>query len=356
MVIKNLTKKSEYTLAELVEGLDVTIKGNPDCIIRGVCPIESAQADRITFLNTFLTKRYRQYLPETQAAAVILTQDDADDCPVNAVISANPYFTYAQIAGHFREQMMSAPGIHATAIIEEGAQVDSTASIGAYAVVGRHTTIGAHAVIGSHCVIGDNVVIGDETVLDAHAVIYQGVFIGKRSKIASGAVIGGEGFGYANHKGQWFNVPQLGTVEIGDDVDVGVNTSIDRGALGNTVIGNGVKLDNQIQVGHNVKIGEHTIVAGCVGIAGSAEIGKYCMIGGGSLINGHISICDKAVIAGSTGVESSITEPGMYASGVIGALPFKEFRRSNARFHRLESMSERIKALESALKALSERN
>lgn len=347
MVVKNTAaKKSEYTLAELVEGLDVTIKGNPDCLIRGVCPIEKAQPDQITFINTFLTKRYRQFLPETQAGAVILTKEEVEACPVNAVISSNPYLTYAQIAGRFREQTSQSPGIHPTAVVQEGAQIDSTASIGAYSVIGRNTTIGAHTVLGPHCVVGDNVSIGDESILDARVTIYQRVSIGKRTHIASGVVIGSEGFGFANHQGQWFNVPQLGSVEIGDNVDIGANTTIDCGALENTIIGDGVKLDNQIQIGHNVKIGAHTIIAGCVGIAGSAEIGKYCMIGGGSLINGHISICDKAVIAGGTGVDKSITEPGMYASGVIGAVPFKEFRRQNARFHRLEAMAERIKALE----------
>ncbi len=346
VVKSTVLKKSEYTLAELVEGLDVTIKGNPDCLIRGVCSIESAQPDRITFINTFLTKRYRQALPTTQAGAVILTKDDVDDCPVNAVISSNPYLTYAQVAERFRDQVTHVPGIHPTAVVEEGAYIDPTASIGAYTVIGRNAKIGAHAVLGSHCVVGANVSIGDESHLDARVTIYQGVIIGKRARIASGVVIGSEGFGYANHQGQWFNVPQLGSVEIGDDVDIGANTTIDRGALENTIIGNGVKLDNQIQIGHNVKIGAHTIIAGCVGIAGSAEIGRYCMIGGGSLINGHIVICDKAVIAGGTGVDKSITEPGMYASGVIGAMPFKEFRRQNARFHRLEAMAERIKALE----------
>lgn len=342
----NLAKKSEYTLAELVEGLDVTIKGNPDCLIRGVCPIDKAQPDRITFLNSFLTKRYRQFLPDTQAAAVILTKEDADDCPVNAVISSNPYFTYAQIAERFRMRTVGAPGVHPTAVVEKDAQVDATASVGPFAVIGRHAKIGAHVVIGAHCVVGESVSIGDQSVLDARVTIYQGVVIGKRAHIASGVVIGADGFGFANHQGQWFNVPQLGSVEIGDDVDIGANTTIDRGALENTVIGDGVKLDNQIQIGHNVKIGAHTIVAGCVGIAGSAEIGKHCMIGGGSLINGHISICDKVVIAGGAGVEKSIAEPGMYASGILGAVPFKEFLRNNARFHRLEAMAERIKALE----------
>lgn len=345
-VARMLAKKSEYTLAELTDGLDVTIKGNPDCVIRGVCTIDKAQPDRITFLNTFLTKRYRQYLPDTKAGAVILSKNDAEDCPVNAVISNNPYLTYAQIAGRFSNQAPFIPGIHATAVLQEGAQVDPSACIGPYAVIGRDAKIGARVVIGPHSVIGDGATIDDDSLLDAHVTIYHHVTIGKRVRIASGARLGGDGFGFANHQGQWFNVPQLGGLEVGDDVQIGTNATIDRGALESTVIGNGVKLDGQVQVGHNVKIGAHTIIAGSVGIAGSAEIGKYCMIGGGSLINGHITICDKTVVAGSTGVEKSITEPGMYASGIIGALPFKEFTRRNARIHRLEAMADRIKALE----------
>lgn len=341
-----LAKKSEYTLAELVEGLDVTIKGNPDCIIRGVCAIDKAQPDRITFLNTFLTKRYRQYLPDTQAAAVILGEKDVDVCPVNAIISKNPYLTYAQIASRFGRQVAHEASIHATAIVDKSAQIDSTASIGPYVVIGANVKIGARAVIGPHCVIQDNVSIGDDSTLDPRVMVYHGVTIGKRARILAAAVLGGDGFGFANNTGRWVNVPQLGTVEIGNDVQIGSNTIIDRGALENTVISDGVKLDGNIQVGHNVKIGAHTILAGSVAIAGSAEIGNYCMIGGGSLINGHISICDKVVIAGSTDVEKSISEPGMYASGIIGVLPFKEFTRNNARFHRLGAMAERIKALE----------
>lgn len=341
-----LAKKSEYTLAELIEGLDVTIKGDPNCLVRGVCPIENAKPDRITFLNTFLTKRYRQYLPETKAAAVILTKNDADACPVNAIISSNPYLTYAQIAGRFRDQTMCTPGIHPTAIIHESAQVDTSASIGPYVVIGRNSKIGAQVVLGPHCVVEDNASIGEGSVLDAYVLVCQRVTIGKRVRMGAKAIIGDEGFGFANHQGQWVKVPQLGSTEIGDDVDIGAMTTIDRGALENTVIGNGVKLDNNIQIGHNVKIGAHTIIAGCVGIAGSAEIGKHCMIGGGALINGHLSICDKVVIAGGTGVEKSITEPGMYSSGIVGVLPFKEFTRNNARFYRMQAMADRIKALE----------
>lgn len=350
-----MAKKSQYTLAELVDGLDVTIKGDPNFLIRGVSPIHNAESDRITFVNTFLTKKYRQYLAGTKAGAVILTEADAAECPVNAIITRNPYYIYAKVAALFDDQAKAAAGVHSSVVCHAGAEVDPTASIGAYSVIGHHAKIGANVVIGAGSVIGDHVEIGEDTQLDANVTIYHKVKIGKRTRIASGVVIGADGFGFANQQGAWHKVPQLGTVEIGDDVDIGANTTIDRGALENTVIENGVKLDNLIQIGHNVRIGENTIIAGCVGIAGSAVIGKHCMIGGGSLIIGHITICDKAVIMGGSGVEKSVTEPGMYASGVLGITPFQQFSKNNARFYRLESLFERVKTLENALQELTAR-
>ncbi len=204
--------------------------------------------------------------------------------------------------------------------------------------------------------IGDHVEIGEETQLDARVTIYHKVKIGKRTRIASGAVIGSDGFGFAKQKGVWHKVPQLGSVIIGDDVDIGANTTIDRGAVENTKIANGVKLDNLIQVGHNVMIGENTIIAGCVAIAGSTVIGKNCMIGGATCFAGHITICDNVMITGMTAVTKSIREPGIYSSGIVGAVSNLEFRKNNARFHRLEHLMQRVKNLESALKDLTKRN
>lgn len=354
-VATRMTHKVKYTLAELVEGLDVEIQGDANCVISGVSPIQHATSDSVTFLNTFLTKKYRQFLSLTKAGAVILSAEDAAECPVNAIISRNPYLTYAKVAERFLPTKDTSTGVHPTVVIAKDAQIDPTASIGPYCTIGRRVIIGPDVVIGSGCVIGDDVTIAAGTRLDNHVVIYFKASIGKRTYIASGVVIGSDGFGFANAQGVWHKVPQLGSVIIGDDVEIGANTTVDRGALDDTIISNGVKLDNQIQVGHNVKIGEHTIIAGCVAIAGSAEIGKYCMVGGGSLINGHISICDKVVILGNSGVEKSITEPGMYSSGVVGIVPAQTFRRNNARFHRLDALSERIKTLEAELKALTER-
>jgi UDP-3-O-[3-hydroxymyristoyl] glucosamine N-acyltransferase len=333
-LIEAMKKQNRYTLSELAQGLDVTIKGDPDFIITGVAPVQLAEAGHITFLSN---PQYRKYLADTQASAVILTEADAADCKVNALICANPYYIYSQIAKYFDNKPQVSPGIHPSAVI------------------GSHCDIDPTACIGPNCTLGDYVKIGAGTVLDAGVSIYHYVTIGKRCRLASGVVVGSDGFGFANQKGVWHKVPQLGSVEIGDDVDIGANTTIDRGAVGNTVIEEGVKLDNLIQVGHNVRIGAHTVIAGCVGIAGSTIIGKYCMIGGASNFAGHLSVADKVIITGMTAVTKSIREPGMYSSGIIGAVPNHEFLKNNARFHRLEHLMERVKALEAAMNDKIER-
>ncbi len=346
-----VSTKKHYTLSELIHGLDVTLKGDPHCLIQGVCPIQQSRPAHVTFLTNPL---YRKYLANTQAAAVILSQAEADNCPVNAIISANPHYTYAQIAAYFEKEVAISTGIHPTAIISESAQLDASVTIAAHCVIGEHVKIAANVVIGPGCVIGDGSEIGEGSRLDANVTIYHQIKIGKRARIASGVVIGGDGFGFANQKGVWHKVPQLGSVEIGDDVDIGANTTIDRGALENTVIEDGVKLDNLIQIGHNVKIGAHTLICGCTGIAGSTVIGKNCIIAGACIINGHITITDNVIITGNTGVEKSITEPGIYSSGVVGVVQNQEFRKNNARFYRLENLMQRVKTLESTIKTLIE--
>jgi UDP-3-O-[3-hydroxymyristoyl] glucosamine N-acyltransferase len=344
--------KTQYKLAELINGLDVTIKGDPDCLISGIGTIQQSQRGHITFLTN---AAYRKYLGTTQASAVVLTEEDAAACPINAVISHNPYFTYSKIAAFFDEQPMIMAGVHQNVVIGEDSDIHPSASISPNCVIGNHVKIAAEVVIGPGTIIGDFVEIGEMTRLDANVTIYHKVKIGKRTRIASGAVIGSDGFGFANQKSTWHKVPQFGSVEIGDDVDIGANTTIDRGAVGNTVIENGVKLDNLIQVAHNVRIGENTIIAGGVAIAGSAVIGKNCMVGGATCFAGHITVCDNAMITGMTAVTKSIREPGVYSSGIVGAVPNHEFRKNNARFHRLENLMQRVKALESALKEITER-
>lgn len=345
--------KTQHTLSELTQGLDVTIKGDPKCVITGISPIHQAQVGHVTFLTNSL---YRKYLATTQASAVILAESDAAECPVNVIISRNPYYTYSKIAAYFEKRQTAVAGVHTTAVIGEGCQIDPTASIGAYCVIGNHVKMAANVVIGPNCTIGELSEIGEATQLDANVTIYHNVKIGKRTHVSSGVVIGSDGFGIAKHQGTWHRVPQLGGVEIGDDVDIGANTSIDRGAIESTIIESGVKLDNLIQVAHNVRIGANTVIAACVGIAGSAVIGKNCMIGGASIIAGHVTIADNVALTGMTTVNKSIRESGIYSSGIIvGAVPNKEFLKNNARFNRLENLMQRVKTIELALKELTER-
>lgn len=343
----------KYTLSELTQGLDVKLKGDPQCIITGIGPIQQAQSGQITFLTNPL---YKKYLETTAASAVILKEEEAVDCPVNAIISPNPYYTYAQIATLFSEQAQTpTPGIHTSAVIGEGSDIHASVTISPYCVIGKDVKIAENVYIGPGCFVGDGTVIGADSRLDAHVTLYHKVKIGKRVRIASGVVIGADGFGFANNKGAWYKVPQLGSVTIGDDVDIGANTTIDRGAVEDTIIENGVKMDNLMQIGHNVRIGANTIMAGCTGVAGSTVIGKNCMIGGGSCINGHITITDGVMLTGMSAVTKSILQPGLYSSGVVGVVPNEEFRKNNARFNRLGNLMDRVKSLESRLKELIER-
>jgi UDP-3-O-[3-hydroxymyristoyl] glucosamine N-acyltransferase len=341
----------QFTIAELTKGLDVTIQGDSHCLISGVCTIQQARPGFLTFLTN---PHYRKYLATTDASAVILTAEDAVDCPANAIISRNPYYIYSQIAAFFEIKPSLQKGVHLSAVIGRDCVIDPSAVIAATCVLGDRVKIGANVIVGAGAVIGDDVEIGDDSQLDPNVTIYARVRMGKRARIMSGVVLGGDGFGFANNKGAWHKVPQLGTVVIGDDVDIGANTTVDRGAVGDTVIGNGVKLDNLIQVGHNTQIGDNTIIAGCVAIAGSTEIGRNCMIGGATCFAGHLSVADGVIVTGMTAVTKSITEPGMYSSGIVGAVPTQEFRKNNARFHRLENLMQRVKSLESALKSMTE--
>lgn len=344
--------KEQYTLSELIQGLEVTIKGNADCVVRGVCTIQQSQTGHITFLMNPL---YKKYLAATQAAAVILTEEDADSCPVNALICRDPYYTYAKIAAYFDQKMPTQPGCHPSVVMGKDCQIDSTASIGPHCVLGQGVKLGPGVVIGPACILGDGVEIGQQTRLDANVTLYHRIKIGQRVIIASGVVIGSDGFGIAKHKGVWLKVPQLGTVIIEDDVEIGANCSIDRGAIDNTVIEKGVKIDNLIQIGHNVRVGENTAIAGCVGIAGSTVVGKNCLIGGGVGIAGHLTIADNVMITGMTAVSKSIRTPGIYSSGVGGVVTNLEWRKNSARLHKLDQLAQRVKALEAMLLEFTER-
>lgn len=335
--------KSNYTLAELAAILGAELQGDPTCNITGIATLRGAQKGQITFLDNV---RYRKYLTETQASAVILAAANLTECQTNALILNNPYLGYAKVAALFERKPMSNHGIHPTAVIGEGCQVHPTASIGPLCSIGAGVSIAENATIGAGCVIGDRSCIGAHTRLWPRVTIYHDVQIGQQVIIHSGAVIGSDGFGFAQDKGIWQKVPQLGTVIIGNDVEIGANTTIDRGALENTVLHDGVKIDNLVQIGHNVSIGAHTAIAGCVGVAGSTKIGRHCAIGGAANVGGHISIADGVMLTGGTTTTQSIAEPGVYSSGTVLAQPAFAWKKTLIHLQQLDNLVHRVRDLE----------
>ncbi len=346
-----MKNKPQYTLAELAKDLDVTLQGDGQCVIQGVCTIQDGKEGCIAFLMNPL---YKKYLPTTSASAVILLQEDSANCPVNALIARDPYYIYAKIAAYFDDRPKAKSGIHPTAVIGQHCDIDPSVSIGPYCVINDHVKLGAHVVINAGCVVGEHTEIGASSYLYANITLYHNIKIGKRVVIASGTVIGSDGFGIAKNKGVWHKVPQLGRVIVGDDVEIGANCTIDRGAIGDTIIENGVKLDNLIQIGHNVRIGENTAIAAFVGVSGSTEIGKNGLIGGQAGFSGHLSIAENVVITGGTAVTCSIREPGVYSSGVGGVVTNSEWRKNSARVNRLDKLMDRVKVLEANVLALTE--
>lgn len=333
------------TLGELAERTGAEVHGDATLIIEGVCTLQEGKADCISFLAN---PQYRKYLRDTRAGAVILSAEHVADCPGAALVSSNPYVAYARAAALLSPVPAVPPGIHPSAVVAAGSHIDSAASIGPLCVVEEGARIESNAVIGPGCVVGRGAVVGQGSHLVANVTLCHGVHLGKRCLIHPGAVIGSDGFGLANEGGRWIKVPQVGSVRIGDDVEIGANTSIDRGALEDTVIADGVKLDNQIQVAHNVQIGAHTAVAGCVGISGSAKIGAHCMLAGGVGVVGHLDIADGTVVTGMSMVTKSITEAGVYSSG-LAAMPNDQWNKIVARLKRLDDMARRLQALERRL-------
>ena len=331
------------TLGKLAEAAAGKLQNaDPEREISGVATLQHAGEGDISFLAN---AGYRKYLKDTRASAVIMSPEDAAAYPAAAIVSSNPYSSYARVAALISPPAPARQGIHTSASVDADCHVDASAWVGPHCIIERGAVIHAGVQLAGGCFIGADSVIGADSRLSANVVIYHAVTIGERVRVAAGAVIGSDGFGLAKEGGQWLNVPQLGNVTIGNDVDVGANTTIDRGALDDTVIEDGVRLDNQIQVAHNVHIGAHTAIAGCVGISGSAKIGRHCMIGGGSGIVGHLEITDHVIITGMTMVTKSIDKPGVYSSGV----PAQEndvWNRNYARFRQLDKLARKILSLE----------
>ena len=332
------------TLRDLAQRFSLELAGDGAVEVHGVCTLTPGQAGRLAFLAN---PRYRPQLAGTRAAAVVLGKSDAKNYAGNALIAKDPYLAFARIARTFDRSSDFVPGVHPAATVARGVTVPASSHVGAQAVIGESAVIGEHVFIGAGSVIGREVHIGDGSRIAPRAVLENGVRIGQRCRINSGAVIGSRGFGLARGAHGWEEVPQLGSVILGDDVEVGANTTIDRGAIGDTVLENGVKLDNQIQIAHNVHIGAHTAMAACSGIAGSTRIGARCMIGGCTCINGHIEIADDVVILGFSMVTKSIAAPGQYSGRP--AVAATEWRRNLARIRRLDKTTERLAVLEQKL-------
>ena len=318
-------------LADIVAKLGGEAIGEVSAPLTGVATLDSAGPGQIAFLAN---PRYRGKLASTRAAAVIVGPGDRAAATTPCIVSDNPYAYYARTVALFNPEPPVKGSIHPFAQIDGTANVDAHAEIGPFVVIGARANVGAGASIGAHCVLGEGVQVGAHTRLYPHVTIYKGCRVGERCIVHSGAVIGADGFGMARDAGRWLKIPQVGAVRIGNDVEIGANTCIDRGALDDTVIEDGVKLDNLVQVAHNVVIGAHTVVAGCSGISGSVTIGKHCMIGGGAGFVGHISICDNVSISGYTFVTKSITQPGTYTSG-MPVMPHPEWLRNTTYIRRL---------------------
>jgi UDP-3-O-[3-hydroxymyristoyl] glucosamine N-acyltransferase len=332
------------SLGELAVRFGCELRGDPDTRVERVATLANADGRSLSFLAN---PRYRQQLAQTQAGAVVLDAACAQDCRTATLVCENPYATYARIARVLHPKQEAPPGVHPSALVAASARIDSTAHVGALTVIGERVIVGPRAFIGPHCLLEEGVMLAEDVYLVARVTLCRAVEIGARSVLQPGAVIGADGFGFAQERGRWLKVPQVGTVRVGADVEVGANTTIDRGAIEDTVIEEGVKLDNQIQIGHNVRIGAHSALAACVGISGSTTIGKRCQIGGAAGFAGHLTITDDVVVTGSSVVTHSITRPGVYSSGI----PVEEahtWRRLVARFKRIDLLATRLKKLEGA--------
>ena len=338
------------TLAELARRFGGVLRGNPETEIDHVAPLHRAGPRAIAFVAG---QRYLDELSRTSAGVVILSPRDAGGYAGNALVVDNPHACFAKVAQLLHPPHTQPAGMAPTAQIASGARVAASATVAAFASIEAGAAIGEHVVVGPGCHIGRNVEIGEDTRLLANVVVAHDCRLGRRCLVQAGAVIGTDGFGFARDGERWQKVPQLGRVVIGDDVEIGANTTIDRGALDDTIIGNGVKLDNQVHIAHNVRIGDHTAIAACVGIAGSTTIGARCTFGGHIGIIDHLVITDDVHVTAGSLVTSSITHAGIYSSS-LKAQPVEEWRRNAARLHHLDELAHRVRDLEAMLKKFTQ--
>lgn len=342
-----------YRLADIAAHVGGNVLGDGAVSITQVAPLFSALPGQISFLTN---PKYRRQLETTQASAVILSPRMAESMaengalPFPCLVHENPYATYARVATLLNPAQRPPAGIHPSVVIPDSVRqaLPLTVSIGPGVVIGEGCQVGQRVVIGANCVLGDGVQIGDDSVLNPNVTIYAGCTLGKQVVIHSGTVIGADGFGFAPDRSGWVKIPQIGRVRIGDDVEIGANTTIDRGALSDTVIGNGCRLDNQIQIGHNCIIGEHTVIAGCVGIAGSTKVGSWCAIGGAAMILGHLDIADRCEISPGTMVMKSLAQSGKYTA-LMPLETHEKWLRNASQLRHLEALAKRVNQLEKQL-------
>jgi UDP-3-O-[3-hydroxymyristoyl] glucosamine N-acyltransferase len=331
------------TLTDLATRFGATVRGDGAAVVEAVATLSGAGPANVAF---YADARLRADLARTRAGAVILSPEDADAFAGNALLHPNPHLCFAHVAAWLHDEAII-PGTHATAVVDTAATIAPTAMVGALAVVEAGASIGERCVIGAGCYVGRNAAIGAETRLFPRVTVMHETVIGARCILHPGAVVGSDGFGFARDGAAWVRVPQLGRVVIGDDVEIGANTTVDRGALDDTIIGNGVKLDNLIQIAHNVKIGEHTAMAAFAGISGSTVIGRRCTFGGQAGVAGHLEIADDVHVAGTSLVSGDIRQPGLYSSA-ISAEEAAKWRRNAGRLRRLDELAARVKALETS--------
>lgn len=331
------------TLSQLVNQLGGEWRGQ-DVEITAIAPASQAQIHEITFLAN---PKYRQEVQDSQAGAVIVAEKNAEFFPdKNLIIAKDPYLYFAQVARIFSPILPAQAGIHPSAVIDPSAVIPSSCEIGANVFIGKNVVLGEQCRVLANCVIEENCVLGDGVFLHPNVTIYHACKLGHRVEIHSGSVVGADGFGLAFTGKDWFKIPQTGAVQIGDDVEIGSNVNIDRGAMTDTIIGKGTKIDNQVQIAHNCKIGEHTVIAAMTGISGSTKIGNYCVIGGGVGMVGHIEIADRTTIGGGTAITHSITESGQHIASVFPMQNHREWAKNAVHIRHLSEMNKRIKELE----------
>jgi UDP-3-O-[3-hydroxymyristoyl] glucosamine N-acyltransferase len=340
-----------HTLGELADRFGCELHGDAAQRVARVGTLGGARSDAVTFLAN---PAYRRQLAATRAAAVVLEAKFRRECPVACLVHAHPYLAYARIATFLHPPPVAVPGVHAAAVVAPDARVPPSAEIGPAAVVGAGAGVGDGVVGGAGTVVGAGANVGAGTVLEARVTLGTGVVIGERCIVHSGAVIGSDGFGFARDGAEWVKIPQIGGVRIGNDVEIGANATIDRGTIEDTVVGDGVKIDNLVQIAHNARIGAHTIMAAMSGVAGSTKVGERCMIGGGAVVSNQLTICDDVMLTFRSVVTRSIKAPGTY-SGTLPAEEAKRWRRNAARFGRLDALADRVQALERRVRGAASR-